>query len=101
MRSAPCRSADAPPALRGELLLRHAEALTNSGRGARAAVALDEALLLARQAGAARLVAGAALLRARHLDFNAPMMPSSRCCGRPRRPSGRVRRRCGPASWPA
>ena len=66
------RSAGAPPVLRGELLLRHAEALTKSGRGTRAAVVLDEALRLARQAGAARLLAGAALLRAQHLDFNAP-----------------------------
>ena len=66
------RTADAAPTRRCELLLRHAEALAKSGRGPRAACVLDEALQLARQAGAARLLAGAALLRAQHLDFNAP-----------------------------
>jgi AAA ATPase domain len=66
------RAAEAPPASRCELLLGLAEALMNSGASGRAEPHLREALRLARQSGAARQLAAAALLGATHLDFNAP-----------------------------
>ena len=66
------RAADVPPADRCELLLGLAEALMNSGATQRAEPHLREALRLARQSGAARQLAAAALLSAAHLDFNAP-----------------------------
>jgi hypothetical protein len=60
------------PASRAELLLSLAEALTKTGPDPAAARAIDEAARLARNANAPRLLADAALLNARHLDFNAP-----------------------------
>jgi hypothetical protein len=66
------RAAEVPSASRCELLLGLAEALINSGATQRAEPHLREALRLARQAGAARQLAAAALLSATHLDFNAP-----------------------------
>ena len=53
-------------------MLGLAEALMNSGATQRAEPHLREALRLARQSGAARQLAAAALLSAAHLDFNAP-----------------------------
>jgi hypothetical protein len=66
------RAADVPPASRCEFLLGLAEALLNSGATQRAEPHLREALRLARESGAARQLAAAALLSAAHLDFNAP-----------------------------
>ena len=66
------RAAEVPPVSRCELLLGLAEALLNSGAIDRAEPYLREALRLARQSGAARQLAAAALLSAAHLDFNAP-----------------------------
>lgn len=66
------RAQEVPPASRCELLLGLAEALMNSGTTERAEPHLREALRLARQSGAARHLAAAALLSAAHLDFNAP-----------------------------
>lgn len=66
------RAAEVPPPSRCELLLGLAEALLNSGAIHRAEPHLGEALRLARQSGAARQLAAAALLNAAHLDFNAP-----------------------------
>jgi tetratricopeptide (TPR) repeat protein len=66
------RAAEVPSASRCELLLGLAEALLNSGDTQRAEPHLREALRLARQSGAARQLAAAALLSAAHLDFNAP-----------------------------
>lgn len=60
------------PASRAELLLSLAEALTKTGPDPAASQAIDEAVRLARHADAPRLLADAALLNARHLDFNAP-----------------------------
>jgi len=66
------RAAQATAAGRCELLLSLAEALTAAGPDPEAARALHEAVQLARRAGEPRLLATAALLNARHLDFNAP-----------------------------
>jgi tetratricopeptide (TPR) repeat protein len=66
------RAAGMPAASRCELLLGLAEALMNRGATERAEPHLREALRLARQSGAARQLAAAALLSAAHLDFNAP-----------------------------
>ncbi|HXJ26155.1 MAG TPA: AAA family ATPase, partial [Streptosporangiaceae bacterium] len=66
------RAAQATAADRCELLLSLAEALTAAGPDPEAARALHEAVQLARHAGEPRLLATAALLNARHLDFNAP-----------------------------
>jgi len=66
------RAAEMTPASRCELLLGLSEALINSGAPLRAQPQLREALRLARQAGAARHLATAALLSAVHLDFNVP-----------------------------
>jgi AAA ATPase-like protein len=66
------RATQAIPASRCELLLSLAEALTAAGPDPAAARALHEAVQLARHAGEPRLLAAAALLNARHLDFNAP-----------------------------
>jgi len=66
------RATQATPASRCELLLSLAEALTAAGPDPAAARALHEAVQLARHAGEPRLLAAAALLNARHLDFNAP-----------------------------
>jgi hypothetical protein len=66
------RAAEVPSASRCEFLLGLAESLMNSGTTQRAEPHLREALRLARQSGAARQLAEAALLRAAHLDFNAP-----------------------------
>ena len=66
------RAAQATAAGRCELLLSLAEALTAAGPDPEAARALHEAVQLARHAGEPRLLATAALLNARHLDFNAP-----------------------------
>lgn len=66
------RAPEVPPASRCEFLLGLAEALMNSGATQRAEPHLREALRLARQSGAARHLAAAALLSAAHLDFNAP-----------------------------
>src|SRR5690348_93742 len=66
------RATQATPASRCELLLSLAEALTAAGPDPAAARALHEAVQLARHAGEPRLLAAAALLNARHLDWNAP-----------------------------
>jgi len=66
------RAARATPASRCELLLSLAEALTKAGPDPGTARVIDEAVRLARHAGEPRLLAGAALLNAQHLDFNAP-----------------------------
>jgi len=66
------RAPEVPPASRCELLLGLAEALINSGATQRAEPHLRDALRLARQSGAARQLAAAALLSTAHLDFNAP-----------------------------
>jgi len=66
------RAAQATAAGRCGLLLSLAEALTAAGPDPEAARALHEAVQLARHAGEPRLLAAAALLNARHLDFNAP-----------------------------
>ncbi len=66
------RAAEVQPADRCELLLGLAQALMNSGAIHRAEPHLRQALRLARQSGAARQLAEAALLGAAHLDFNAP-----------------------------
>jgi hypothetical protein len=66
------RATQATAAGRCELLLSLAEALTAAGPDPEAARALHEAVQLARHAGEPRLLATAALLNARHLDFNAP-----------------------------
>jgi hypothetical protein len=66
------RAAQAAPASRCELLLSLAEALTTTGPDPSAARALAEAVQLARHADEPRLLAAAALLNARHIDWNAP-----------------------------
>src|SRR5215472_17168506 len=66
------RAPQATAASRAELLLSLAEALTKTGPDPAAAQVIDEAVRLARHAGEPRLLAAAALLNARHLDFNAP-----------------------------
>jgi hypothetical protein len=66
------RTAQATPASRAELLLGLAEALTKAGPDPAAGQIIDEAVRLARHANEPRLLAGAALLNAQHLDFNAP-----------------------------
>ncbi|TVZ04578.1 hypothetical protein EAS64_19700 [Trebonia kvetii] len=66
------RAAQATPAGRCALLLSLAEALTKPGPDPAAAHVLDEAVRLARHANEPRMLAAAALLRAQHVDFNAP-----------------------------
>jgi hypothetical protein len=66
------RAARVSPASRAGLLLSLAEALTKTGPDPAAARVIDEAIRLARDADAPRLLAAAALLNAQHLDFNAP-----------------------------
>ena len=66
------RAAQATPAGRCALLLSLAEALTKTGPDPAAAQVLDEAVRLARHANEPRMLATAAILRAQHVDFNAP-----------------------------